>query len=107
VDIQSVVDTMIEIETIALSFSILGAVFIGRHEIRFFAFVFWIIGNVLWIIYSLLTHNVHIFILMSVYFISNVIGLHDTWANKKVATQTIKEIIISLWRKVNDRRAHK
>jgi hypothetical protein len=78
------------IESVALGFSITGAIFIGRHEVRFLAFVFWIIGNVLWIIYSLTIHDLHIFVLMSAYFVSNAIGVHDTWANRKVA---IREVI--------------
>lgn len=73
------------IESVALGFSITGAIFIGRHEVRFLAFAFWIIGNVLWIAYSMGIHDLHIFILMSVYFVSNAIGIHDTWENRKVA----------------------
>jgi hypothetical protein len=81
------------IETIALLFSLTGAIFIGRHEVRFFAFVFWIIGNILWITYSLIIFDMHILVLMSAYLISNLIGLHDTYDNRFVACDELINFI--------------
>lgn len=85
------------IQFLAVVFSIAGAIFIARHEVRFLGFFIWIISNILWIAAGIVLNNPYIIGLFIAYFISNIAGVYDEWENRWHSIQSIKTFVVSLF----------